>query len=182
MSEVSVTKIVNFRDVGLALSSLGSSLLEPELLYRGGRLTNVTQRSDLLNIPTILNLRPQKNPRSFPATWLRAPAANTLEVYDTTSRATRAWINKALGAIATPGVDLPIYIHCTSGKDRTGVVVAALLRVLGVSQSLICQEYLLSEGEVSARRVLAALDGMGEIQTYLRKVDLEALRSKFSPS
>ena len=35
-----------------------------------------------------------------------------------------------------------VYIHCTVGKDRTGVVVAVILKLLGVSEKLIYDDYL----------------------------------------
>jgi protein-tyrosine phosphatase len=38
----------------------------------------------------------------------------------------------------------PLLIHCTAGKDRTGVVVALLLQALGVSPEEIERDYLAS--------------------------------------
>ncbi len=38
----------------------------------------------------------------------------------------------------------PILWHCTAGKDRTGYAAAILLRLLGVDQETIYQDYLLS--------------------------------------
>jgi protein-tyrosine phosphatase len=40
--------------------------------------------------------------------------------------------------------ETPMLIHCTAGKDRTGVLVAILLRVLGVKHVDIMQDYLRS--------------------------------------
>ena len=39
---------------------------------------------------------------------------------------------------------LPVVLHCTAGKDRTGVSTAFLLAVLGVSRDLIEADYLLT--------------------------------------
>jgi len=39
---------------------------------------------------------------------------------------------------------LPVILHCTAGKDRTGVSTAFLLSVLGVSRDLIEADYLLT--------------------------------------
>jgi protein tyrosine/serine phosphatase len=49
---------------------------------------------------------------------------------------------------AEPG-DHPIVIHCTAGKDRTGVSTAFLLSVLGVERALIEADYLLTNRDVS---------------------------------
>ncbi len=38
----------------------------------------------------------------------------------------------------------PVLFHCTAGKDRTGVVAAVLLRLLGVPDDQIAADYLLS--------------------------------------
>lgn len=39
---------------------------------------------------------------------------------------------------------LPLVIHCTAGKDRTGFVVAMILKLLGVSDADIAADYLQS--------------------------------------
>lgn len=39
---------------------------------------------------------------------------------------------------------LPLLYHCTAGKDRTGVFTALLLRVLGVPQQTILEDYTLT--------------------------------------
>ncbi|MGR8919218.1 MAG: tyrosine-protein phosphatase [Gammaproteobacteria bacterium] len=41
----------------------------------------------------------------------------------------------------------PHLIHCTSGKDRTGIVVALLLRVVGVDDAAIVADFALSNVE-----------------------------------
>ena len=46
----------------------------------------------------------------------------------------------------------PIVIHCTAGKDRTGVSTAFLLSVLGVDRALIEADYILTNRDV-ARQV-----------------------------
>lgn len=40
----------------------------------------------------------------------------------------------------------PLLFHCTSGKDRTGLAAAILLRLLGVPEDLIMADYLRSRG------------------------------------
>ena len=43
----------------------------------------------------------------------------------------------------------PILLHCTAGKDRTGVSTAFLLSVLGVERSLIEADYVLTNRDVA---------------------------------
>ena len=40
--------------------------------------------------------------------------------------------------------NLPVLLHCTAGKDRTGVSTAFFLSVLGVSRDIIEADYLLT--------------------------------------
>jgi hypothetical protein len=52
-------------------------------------------------------------------------------------------ITSALETIADPG-RLPVVFHCSAGKDRTGVLAAVLLSVLGVSDDDVAADYALS--------------------------------------
>ena len=40
--------------------------------------------------------------------------------------------------------NLPVVLHCTAGKDRTGVSTAFLLSILNVSRDLIEEDYKLT--------------------------------------
>ncbi|KAF2876091.1 protein-tyrosine phosphatase-like protein [Massariosphaeria phaeospora] len=46
----------------------------------------------------------------------------------------------------------PCLVHCTQGKDRTGLVVMLVLFLLGVEIDAIEKDYLLSEPELAAER------------------------------
>jgi protein-tyrosine phosphatase len=52
-------------------------------------------------------------------------------------------IAEIVGALGTPGA-LPALIHCTAGKDRTGLVVALIQSWLGVADEAIAADYALS--------------------------------------
>jgi protein-tyrosine phosphatase len=45
---------------------------------------------------------------------------------------------------------LPILVHCTAGKDRTGVAMAVLLTTLGVPRQTVVEDYALTEKLVPA--------------------------------
>lgn len=173
--------IKNFRDVGFTINTLADVTVFPEkALYRGGRLNNVFSHGEMYSIPTVLNLRRGQDEPTFPCQYLHVPADDKIENYDTSNGKTRKWINRAIKSILSPQIKLPVLIHCTSGKDRTGVVIAAILKAYGIEDRLIIEEYLLSEGSVDVRLMRQALAGFGDIDKYLNKIGgIELLKQKF---
>jgi protein-tyrosine phosphatase len=47
--------------------------------------------------------------------------------------------------------EVPAIIHCTAGKDRTGIVTAVFLTLLGVSKDDVYKDYLASNSAVPAQ-------------------------------
>lgn len=58
----------------------------------------------------------------------------------------------ALDLIAEPG-SLPLVFHCAAGKDRTGVLAALVLEIVGVAAETIVADYM-----VTAERMALVLD------------------------
>ena len=58
--------------------------------------------------------------------------------------------------------DAPVVVHCAAGKDRTGVVVAMLLDLLGVSREDLMEDYLATNKARDAlyRRLLERSHGV----------------------
>ena len=46
--------------------------------------------------------------------------------------------------------EAPVLVHCAAGKDRTGVVVALLLRAAGVARDEVLRDYQLTEPHIPA--------------------------------
>ncbi|APR85179.1 Hypothetical protein A7982_10528 [Minicystis rosea] len=152
---------VNFRDVGEALELwLDAPPLPRGRLFRGGRFDTMIAAADLGSPATILNLRRGPDPTHLPGVDIvHVPAADDVENYDTRQRRVRVWLGKAISVLARPDTRFPVYIHCTSGRDRTGVVVAAALLALGIPRAIVAEEYMLSEG-ADARAIEQAIDGI----------------------
>ncbi len=64
----------------------------------------------------------------------------------------------------------PILIHCTAGKDRTGVSTAFLLSVLGVDRALIEADYILTNRDVS--RQVDFLERAGVLPEGMTRADM----------
>lgn len=52
--------------------------------------------------------------------------------------------------------DGPVVVHCHSGKDRTGLLVALLLDLVGVPREIIAKDYAVSEDRLGILADLAA--------------------------
>jgi protein tyrosine/serine phosphatase len=86
--------------------------------------------------------------------WGRYDPAETLERYLADRYADlaetgAAGIGAALTVIADPS-NAPVVVHCVAGKDRTGIVCALTLALLGVDDGAVADDYALST-EASAR-------------------------------
>lgn len=66
-------------------------------------------------------------------------------------------IARIVGIVA--GADGPVLVHCTAGKDRTGIVVAVLLRAVGVRREDVMADYQRTEANLP--RLWAALTAAG---------------------
>jgi HAD superfamily hydrolase (TIGR01509 family) len=89
-------------------------------------------------------------------------------------------IGAALRAIAEAPATAPVVVHCKSGKDRTGLLVALLLDLIGVPRDQIVADYVVSEvrlgvldrvSELPAKELLLSRTLPETIQASLDHVD-----------
>ena len=160
----------NFRDIGGYLNQDGRRV-KKGLYFRAGRQDRMTDK-DLahlsgLNISTQIDLRKQEEVLDQGRGPLEAMGANYINIAvipeggsdklnklvgDTGISGKRylgylefgptSWLR--LFGILAEQENLPVLLHCTAGKDRTGVSTAFLLSVLGVSREVIEADYLLT--------------------------------------
>ncbi|THF68217.1 tyrosine-protein phosphatase [Deinococcus sp. Arct2-2] len=168
---------VNFRDVGEFLHLIaGESILPPGKLLRGGKIDFLDSLDEIGSPKTIINLRNGLDQHSWPVKTLHFPTSNTVEKYNTSDGQVRRWLNAIVASLQDEQLRYPVLVHCTSGKDRTGIVVAALLSILGVSEQVIVTEYLLSDGEVKEEWMVGALRGIGKPEAYFNRIDLNKVK------
>jgi protein-tyrosine phosphatase len=185
---------VNFRDVGefinlivaerACLKSTGVEILPEKKVFRGGTIKAIFDPAVIGNPKTIFCLQ-KGGDHSFPNVCNRHfPISNDYEKYNTFLPEVKKWLNSIIKTVES-GIEFPLYIHCLSGRDRTGVVVAALLKICGATEDDIIEEYCLSIGtETEERRnhIKMALEGFRDMDAYFKGINLENVKSilKFS--
>lgn len=168
---------VNFRDVGEFVNLIAARELMPEKkILRGGKLDFVSSLDEIGSPKTIINLRKGADVVFGELVHCHFPISNDYEKYNTIDKEVRRWLNKIIKVFENGDTPFPVIIHCTSGKDRTGVVVAALLWTLRIPEEIIIEEYLLSESEVRREWIEHSLDGIKNDNNYFDRVDLHSVR------
>ena len=67
----------------------------------------------------------------------------SMKNYAATARALRPRVHELVQAIVAG--ERPALVHCTAGKDRTGVLVALILEALGVPEKVVIADYMRSD-------------------------------------
>eukprot|EP00928_Gymnodinium_smaydae_P076566 TRINITY_DN59606_c0_g1_i1.p1 TRINITY_DN59606_c0_g1~~TRINITY_DN59606_c0_g1_i1.p1 ORF type:complete len:316 (-),score=36.19 TRINITY_DN59606_c0_g1_i1:119-1033(-) len=179
----------DIRDLGVSIATFLNGDEPPipaNVLLRGPWLARRTHAQ--LGCPrTIINLRCEPDDVSH----LVEPSlvrlrhfkmANKANVYDTQSREVRTWLANIL-RLFEHRVEFPVLIHCKHGRDRTGVAIAVLLTILGVSRYAVTEEFLLTEGADAKdlQRTFAGIKERGGVDKYFEgMLDLEAIRRHLS--
>jgi protein-tyrosine phosphatase len=173
---VTFSQVHNFRDLGGYLTADGRSV-RWHRLFRADDLSRIAgddqDRFCALGIRTVVDLRrPHEieqigripeidgctyhhvhlmHPKWPDATFTDTPAraAFVTERYLEMSEEAADGIGAALRIIADDA-NAPVVIHCIAGKDRTGVVSALTLSLLGVADDEIAADYELSEAAEEA--------------------------------
>lgn len=96
-----------------------------------------------LNIPLLGGPRRGSEPSEQPAAF-----PSLAQIYRTIVDDRAEQLVQVISAFAEPG-GLPGLVHCTAGKDRTGVVIALMLRVVGVPAETIAADYALTEAQLA---------------------------------
>jgi protein-tyrosine phosphatase len=95
-----------------------------------------------------------------------AGAGTTLgDIYDFILDNRGARLTAAVLELAAPGA-LPAIVHCSAGKDRTGLTIMLVLGLLGVRDDLIAADYAMSAAllDEEARAALRRLSADGDTE------------------
>lgn len=177
----------NFRDVG-GYPVRNGGQTRPGVLYRSDALGALTQQGRKavagLGISRILDLRSDPEIAGAPsavdglgieirhlsvlkaaAPQAQAGQRHTLDtLYRLMVERRGRYLIEALRAIGT--AQGPVLVHCTAGKDRTGVVVALALDASGVERDAVIEDYAATERNLAgewSNRMLTRIGAGWEI-------------------
>jgi protein-tyrosine phosphatase len=174
---------LNFRDTGGYPVAGGGSVAWRTLLRSGGLSRLGRAGTDMLaelGLRTVLDLRTSYEAELAPSPDLTGHGTVTMHisligedftdlsadlggVYDYIVDARGAAIGAAIRSLARPGA-LPGLVHCTAGKDRTGIVIAFALAAIDefvVSDYALTSQYLGPES-AAAVEFVSESTGMAE--------------------
>jgi protein-tyrosine phosphatase len=193
----------NFRDIGGYPAADGRHV-RWNRVYRSSELTKLTQadaqRVAAIQFAAVIDLRSDEERKRFPSVWVLSPP----DVYQSPKITLASVMQTSLVHAQTPegarrdmitlytempdnyrdeysamfrrvaAGELPVLVHCTAGKDRTGVAIALLLTALGVSQDVVVSDYELSEKLVpppaAPSEKAAPIGGAGQAQSLLANI------------
>jgi protein-tyrosine phosphatase len=166
---------VNFRDLG-GYRGAGGRTIRWRTLFRADGLSRLTHADRAvirqLGIATVVDLRTTDEVARgrFPVDEIpvgfhhlplldEVPDPQRFEMtpgmlgaqYREIARDAGAQIARVLTIVAERRAH-PVIVHCTAGKDRTGVLVAVLMALLGVDDETIVHDYMLSADAMVALR------------------------------
>lgn len=158
---------VNFRDLGGYRGADGRTI-RWRSLYRADDLSRLSRPDRAfvrtLGIATVIDLRSRAEVElqrfpvdEIPVGFHHLPLVSKLPAFEDfrngpgwfaghyldIARKSGEQIAQAVAIVAQPQSH-PAIVHCAAGKDRTGVLVAVLLALLGVSDETIADDYALS--------------------------------------
>lgn len=189
---------VNFRDVG-GLAAAGG-VTRSGVLFRSGHLARLGDdgRAALgaLGLRRIVDLREDDELAREPSLveglgiqTVRAPLflGSTASFFSrdvSLSEMYRSLVSESgdriVDVVRAVVADQPVLVHCTVGKDRTGVSVALVLAAVGVADEAVAADYARTEALLSPLRNAKVLEVLRRMHPEARHLEELATRSPVS--
>jgi protein-tyrosine phosphatase len=175
MQKLYVEGTYNVRDLGGCITTDGKTI-KTGMLIRSGNLDKLPEaaQQQLIDygVKTIVDLRDEWEQKLYPNVFTRASQiiyhnvpllgaalsnneawqaveSDYIELHELYIKYLE-WCQPQIASIITTiaDADSGIVFHCHAGKDRTGIIAALLLSSIGVSDTVISQDYSLTSGEI----------------------------------
>jgi protein tyrosine/serine phosphatase len=188
----------NFRDLG-GLPAVDGRRVRRGVLYRSDTLQALSE-GDVdrlvreLGIGLVVDLRggleateQGRGPLAAGTTcYLNAPLPEAPATDEPAERQTLQFYLANLAAAASPLPTLlqllssvagrvPTVLHCAAGKDRTGLVTALVLRLIGVEEDAVVGDYLRTEENMA--RIVDRFLGWPRYRDHMQRVPAEVYRA-----
>lgn len=179
-TEPVVSGAVNLRDVG-GLPAAGGRTRRG-ILYRSGNLAHLDERGveelSALGLRRIIDLRAEEEVRHAPSPpgiareiqhvplflgSVESFFENDISLEEMYRRLVDDSADRVVEVVRGIVTDQPVLVHCTVGKDRTGVTVALTLAAAGVEEDAVVADYARTERllpEWRNRRIVQQLRAM----------------------
>lgn len=177
----------NFRDVGGLPAGAGST--RSGVLYRSGNLAGVTDAGAAqlaaLGLRAIVDLRDDDEVAHAPsraggADIRRVPlflgsVASFFEQDLSLDAMYRALVDdcvpRVVEAVRAVATQQPVLVHCTVGKDRTGVTVALALAAAGVDEDAVVDDYARTAANLPPERNRAVMARLSALYPDVRHLE-----------
>lgn len=192
LRRIALDGAVNFRDIG-GYRTVDGRTVRWRSLFRADNLSQLSERDRAvvrtLGIATVIDLRTHGEVElerfpvdEIPVDFHHLPLTAELPPFTEFRGGPKVFaghyldiahqsgdqIAQALRIVAQPQ-SRPAIVHCAAGKDRTGVLVAVLLALLGVPDETIAEDYALS-AEATEALLARLLERLPELEEEIRSV------------
>ncbi|WP_309128103.1 tyrosine-protein phosphatase [Microbacterium sp.] len=173
MSALSIPGVANLRDVG-GLPA-GASRVRAGVLLRSGNLARLRPEGEEIlraRVRHVIDLRDDTEVLAEPSAltgvrttriplFLGSAAsffADDMSLEGMYRHLVDDAADRLVAAIRIIAAGEPTLVHCTVGKDRTGVTVALALSAVGVDREAVIDDYALTASQMPAERTKAIVD------------------------
>lgn len=168
MRHLAIAGTSNARWAGPVLEPGDDGRTREPCLVRSAAIDTLTGEGiaelDRLGIVLVVDLRhdAERPTQSHNLPLAHVPLAD--EPFEELLRTRGEAITAAVGAIATAAG--PVLVHCTTGVERTGLVVAVALLASGHSEDVVAADYG-SDEDPDIRAAIRTIDDFGGPEAYL---------------
>lgn len=188
-----VSGVINFRDVG-GLPA-GANRTRSGVLYRSGNLSRVDEigrgHFDELGIARIIDLRDDDEVVRDPSLAGAVPIErvplflgsvssffhNDQSLSEMYHSMVEDSAERVITAVRGILVTQPVLVHCTVGKDRTGVTVALALAAAGVDEEAIVADYARTADNLPPERNAEVRSRLGALFPDMRHLEELTMQS-----
>lgn len=173
MTVIHIPGVTNLRDVGGI--PVGASRVRAGALLRSGKLAHLTSEGDRMlreRVRRVVDLRDDAEVRAEPSALTDVPTARIPLFLGSTASFFADDIDLAgmyrqliddsaerlAEAVRIIAAGEPTLVHCTVGKDRTGVTVALALSAVGADRDAVVADYALTASQLPEERTRAVVD------------------------